>query len=62
MNGGVTSFRGGTVFVVHLFWHNNSIIYLGEIPRDFTRNIKADRLFYNVSENFASLRSTFGSL
>jgi hypothetical protein len=26
--GGVTSFRGGTVFVVHLFWHNNSFILI----------------------------------
>jgi hypothetical protein len=28
MYGGVTSFHGGTVFVVHLFWHNNSFILI----------------------------------
>jgi hypothetical protein len=29
-----------------------------QIPRDFTKNIK-ERLFYNVSENFASIDEIF---
>jgi hypothetical protein len=64
--GGVTtgSFRGGTVFVVPLFWHDNS-----SNPQGFYKEYKGtfilqcscikERLFYNVPDNFASIDEMF---